>query len=101
MEGYVDDMLVKSMTFEQHLQDLREVFQVLENHNMKLNSSKCVFAIRGGKFLGFLVNHKGIEPNSEKIQVLLGMSPLKIVKEVKHLIGRLVALSMFITKLGE
>jgi hypothetical protein len=41
---------------------------------MKLNPFKCVFAIRGG-FLGFLVNHRGIEPNPKKIQVLLGMNP--------------------------
>jgi len=101
MEGYVDDMLVKSMTFKKHLRDLREVFQVLKNHNIKLNSSKCVFAILRGKFLGFLVSHRAIEPNLEKIQVLLGMNPLKTVKEVKRLIGRLAALSRFIAKLGE
>jgi len=101
MEGYVDDMLVKSMTFKQHLRDLREVFQVLKNHNIKLNSSKCVFAILRGKFLGFLVSHRAIEPNLEKIQVLLGMNRLKTVKEVKRLIGRLAALSRFIAKLGE
>jgi hypothetical protein len=63
MKGYVDDMLVKIMTFEQHLQDLREVFQVLESHNMKLNPSKCMFAIQKGKFLSFLVSNRGIEPN--------------------------------------
>jgi hypothetical protein len=67
MEGYVDDMLVKSMTFEQHLRYLKEVFQILEDHNIKLNPSKCVFAIRGGKFLVFLVSHIGIEPNPKKI----------------------------------
>jgi type III secretory pathway component EscU len=60
-----------------------------------------VFAILRGKFLGFLVSHRAIEPNLEKIQVLLGMNPLKTVKEVKRLIGRLAALSRFIAKLGE
>jgi hypothetical protein len=55
------------MTFEQHLRDLKEVFQILEDHNIKLNPSKCVFAIRGGKFLVFLVSHIGIEPNPKKI----------------------------------
>ncbi|KAJ6860443.1 hypothetical protein NC651_036740 [Populus alba x Populus x berolinensis] len=93
IEGYVDDMLVKSMTFEQHLQNLKEVFQVLEDYSMKLNPFKSVFAIRGGKLLGFLVSHRGIKPNLEKIQVLLGMNPLKIVKEVQRLIGRLATLS--------
>lgn len=52
--------------------------------------------------MGFLVNHRGIKPNSgKKIQVLLGMNPLKIVREVQHLIGRLEALSRFITRPGE
>lgn len=63
MKWYMDDMLVKSMIFEQHLQDLRKVFQVLESHSMKLNPSKCMFAIQKGKFLGFLVSNKEIEPN--------------------------------------
>lgn len=37
MEAYVDDMLVKSVNFEKHLQDLQEVFFVLQYHQMKLN----------------------------------------------------------------
>jgi hypothetical protein len=101
IEGYMDDMLVKSMTFEQHIRDLREVFEVLESHNMKLNPFKCVFAIWGRKFLGFLVSNRGIEPNLENIQVLLSMTPPMIVKEVQHLIGRLAALKKFIARLGE
>lgn len=101
MEGYINDILVKSMTFGQHLRDLKEVFQVLEDHNMKFNPFKCVFAIREGKFLGFLVSYRGTEPNPEKIQVLLGINPPKTVKEVQCLIRRLAALNRFIAKLGE
>jgi len=101
MEGYINDILVKSMTFGQHLWDLKEVFQVLEDHNMKFNPFKCVFAIQEGKFLGFLVSYRGIEPNPEKIQVLLGINPPKTVKEVQCLIRRLAALNRFIAKLGE
>jgi len=63
MEGYVDDMFVKNMTFQQHILDLKEVFVVLNQYQMKLNPSKCVFAIKGGKFLGFLVSSRGIKPN--------------------------------------
>jgi hypothetical protein len=76
MEGYIDDMLVKSMTFKQHLLDLEEVFIILKHHQMKFNLSKCVFAIKGGQFLGFIVSNKGIKPNLEKIQVILNMAPL-------------------------
>jgi hypothetical protein len=76
MEGYIDDMLVKSMTFKQHLLDLEEVFIILKHHQMKFNLSKYVFAIKGGKFLGFIVSNKGIKSNLEKIQVILDMAPL-------------------------
>jgi hypothetical protein len=43
--------------------DLKEFFFILSYHQMKLNPSKCVFAIKGGKDVGFLVSFKGIKPN--------------------------------------
>jgi len=81
MEGYVDDMLVKRMNFEQHLVYL-EVFYVLSHYKMKLNPSKCVFAIKRGKFLGFLGSREGIEAIPEKIQAILDMAPPRSMKEV-------------------
>jgi len=48
MEGYIDDMLVERMTFEQYLLDFEEVFVVLSQCQIKLNPSKCVFAIKWG-----------------------------------------------------
>jgi hypothetical protein len=47
MEGYIDDMLVERMTFQQYLLNFEEVFVVLSQCQIKLNPSKCVFAIRG------------------------------------------------------
>ena len=67
MEAYVDDMIVKSKTFEGHLEDLQEVFGILGKHGMKLNLEKCSFFIKGGKFLGYMVSSKGIEPKPEKV----------------------------------
>jgi len=75
MEAYVDDMLVKNMTFKQHLKDLEKVFVFLNKCEIKLNPSKYVFTIREGKFLGFLVRRKEIEPNPEKTQAILDMTP--------------------------
>ena len=53
---YVDDMLVKSLDEERHLDDLRETFDTLRRHQMKLNPNKCVFGVSLGKFLGFMVS---------------------------------------------
>lgn len=75
VEVYVDDMLVKSLDEEEHLDDLQETFDTLRRFSMKLNPSKCVFGVSSGKFLGFMVSHRGIEANPEKIKAILNMKP--------------------------
>jgi len=54
VEVYVDDMLVKSLDEQKHLDDLQETFDALRQYNMKLNPSKCAFGVSSGKFLGFM-----------------------------------------------
>ena len=49
-------MLVKSKEEDHHLSDLQETFKTLHLYNMKLNPSKCVFAMSSGKFLGFMAS---------------------------------------------
>ena len=56
VQVYVDDMLVKSLRENDHLNDLQETFDTLRSYNMKLNPSKCVFEVTAGKFLGFMVS---------------------------------------------
>ena len=78
-EVYIDDMLVKSTTAELHIAHLFEAFQILRKYNMKLNPAKCAFGVSAGKFLDFIVNHRGIEANPDKIKDVLDMSlPLGI-----------------------
>ena len=48
VEVYVDDIVVKFNSFEQHLKDLDEVFKALRGVNMKLNPEKCTFGVKGG-----------------------------------------------------
>ena len=81
---YVDDILVKSQDKEIHLDDLKETFDTLRQYNMKLNPSKCAFGVSSGKFLGFMVSHRGIEANLDKIQAILDMKPSQILKKYSH-----------------
>ena len=67
MEVYIDDMLVKSLDEDKHLDNLEETFDMLRQYNMKLNPSKCAFEVSFGKFLKFMVSHRGIEANLDKI----------------------------------
>ena len=82
VQVYVEDMLVKSIRENDHLSDLREIFDILRTYNMKLNPSKCAFGVTVGKFLGFMVSQKGIEVNPKKVRAITELDPPKTVKEV-------------------
>ena len=91
-------MLVKSLNKKKHLDDLQETFDTLRQYNMKLNPSKCAFGVSSGQFLGFMVSHRGIEANPNKIQAILNMKSQRNIKEVQSLIGRVTALNRFVSK---
>ena len=101
VEVHVDDMLVKNQNEEIHLDDLQETFDTLRQYNMKLNPSKCAFGVSSGKFLGFMVSHRGTEANPNKIQAILDMKPPQNVKEVQSLTGRVATLNRFVSKATE
>ena len=54
---------------------------------MKLNPNKCAFGVSSGKLLGFMVSHREIEANPDKIQAILDMKPPQNIKEVQSLTG--------------
>ena len=101
IEVYIDDMLVKSTTAELHIAHMSEAFQILREYNMKLNPAKYAFGVSAEKFLGFIVNNRGIEANPDKIKVVLDMPPPSNIKEVQHLTGRIAALSRFVSKASD
>jgi hypothetical protein len=68
---------------------------------MKLNALKCTFGVGSEKFLGYLVNHRGIEANSEKVQALLDIKSPKSRKEIQRLTGMVAALNRFISKCSD
>ncbi|CAL2229547.1 unnamed protein product [Prunus armeniaca] len=55
MEVYVDDMLVKSRTADQHISNLSAMFTILKQYRMRLNPEKCAFGVASGKFFGFMI----------------------------------------------
>ena len=55
--------------------------------DVRLNPEKCVFGVPSGKLLGFLVSHRGIEANPEKVKAIEDMSPPQTLKEMQKLAG--------------
>ena len=98
MQVFVDDMLVKSLRENDHLNDLQETFDTFRSYNIKLNPSKCVFGVMAGKFLGFIVSQRGIEANPEKVRAIMELEPPRTVKEMQSLNGKIAALNRFVSK---
>ena len=101
LEVYIDDMLVKSVKAKLHITHLAEVFQVLKSYNMKLNPAKCALGVSVGKFLGFVVNSRGIKANPDTIKAVLNMLAPSNIKDMQLLIGRIAALSRFVSKASD
>jgi hypothetical protein len=68
---------------------------------MMLNSKKCVFGVSSSKLLGYMVSTQGIDVNPKKMEAIEQMQPARTQREIQKLAGMMVALSWFISKLGE
>ena len=101
LEVYVDDSIVKSKTEKEMVIDLQETFDNMRKYKMRLNPKKCVFGIKSGKFLGYLVSQRGIDANPEKVQAVMDLAEPRNRHEIMQLTGRMVALSRFISKSAE
>ncbi|RVW95440.1 Transposon Ty3-I Gag-Pol polyprotein [Vitis vinifera] len=98
VEVYIDDIVVKSKTREEHVLHLQEVFHLLRKYDMKLNPSKCAFGVSASKFLGFMVSQRGIEVSPDQVKAVMETPPPRSKKELQRLTGKLVALGCFITR---
>jgi hypothetical protein len=101
VEVYVDDIVVKVKSCASLLDNFALVFYRLHLIRTKLNPDKCVFGVTTGKLLGFLVSHRGIEANLEKIRMIEAMWPPACIKDVQKLTECLAVLSWFISMLAE
>ena len=93
--------MVKSRTADTLIVDLTEVFKALKVYRWKRSPTKCIFGVPFGILLGNIVSHCGIKANPEKIAAVINMKPPSYVKDVQKLTGCMVALSHFISCLGE
>ncbi|KAM1212301.1 hypothetical protein ACFX2G_003942 [Malus domestica] len=100
VECYVDDVVVKTKKRLDHLKDLRVAFERLRKYNLKMNPLKCAFGVTSGKFLGFIVKHRGIEVDQSKIKAIQSMPEPRNLHELKSLQGRLAFIRRFISNLA-
>lgn len=89
---YLDDIIVISTSFEEHIKDLQQVFNRLREFKLRAKREKCNFACLQVKFLGHVITPEGIRPNKEKVAAILHLPP---PRNVKHLLTFLQTASWF------
>ena len=84
---YLDDILLHSQKFDEHLLHLELVFKRLELANLKLKPSKCSFGKRKTDYLGFEISSEGIMPSKGKTSAILNYPRPTNPKQVKRFLG--------------
>ena len=98
IEVYIDDMVVKSKVVSEHVGDLVNIFGIMRKHKLCLNALKCSFGVGSGKFLGYMVTHRGIEVNPDQIKAINGLQAPWNPKEMQKLTWMTAALNRFISR---
>ncbi|MCR2847796.1 reverse transcriptase-like protein [Weizmannia coagulans] len=101
VEVYVDDMIVKTRSRDDHLTVLQRFFNRIKHFKLRLNPKKCTFGVTSGKLLGFIISERGIEADPEKIRAILDMSPPQTEAEIRGFLGRLQYISRFIARMTD
>ena len=84
---YIDDVVVFSPIFEQHMTDLAIVFQTLRSANLMLKTAKCQFCRRAMRYLGHIITPGGIKPDPELIKSVTNFPQQQKIKDVQSFLG--------------
>lgn len=84
---YLDDILIFSTSFDEHLLSIRKIMERLREVNLKVQIDKCHFAEEYTNFLGHTITNGGIKPNNDKIEAIQKMKLPSTVKEIKQFLG--------------
>ena len=84
---YLDDIIIFSKSFDEHLLRLENVFRQLEEHGLKLKSSKCEFFRTKVQYLGHIVSDQGIQTDPDKIAALKQWPTPSNLKQLRSFLG--------------
>ena len=98
---FIDDILVYSKTFEDHVRQLRQLCLTLRQHRMFLNPDKCNICRVEVEYLGNLIGRAGVRPTAEKTQALEKWPTPQSVTELKSFLGLLGFLRRYIADLAQ
>ena len=85
--AYLDDLIIYSETEQEHIEHIREVFVRLREADLKLKRKKCEFFKKELKYLGHIIDKRGVRPDDDKLESIRSLERPTNVTEVRSFIG--------------
>ncbi|KII68661.1 Retrovirus-related Pol polyprotein from transposon 17.6 [Thelohanellus kitauei] len=98
---YLDDIIVCSTSIENHIEDVRSVFETCRKANLKIKLNKCQFFKDRIKYLGYMVDVNGVSPDPDKVDAIVNANRPFNKKELETLLGMISYYRQFIANLSE
>lgn len=86
---YLDDIIILGTSLQEHIENIQKIFQVLRQHNLKIQLDKSEFLRKEVAYLGHIVSQEGVKPNPSKIKAVKEYPIPKTQKEIKTYLGLL------------
>jgi hypothetical protein len=99
MEVYIDDVVVMSVGFEEHMTDLKLSLERMKKYGLQMYPLKCTFGVTSRRFLGFVVYEHGIQIDPKKIESIGKIGEPVCKKDVQKFLGKINYLCYFISNL--
>jgi hypothetical protein len=100
MEVYINDVVVKSAGFVEHMTNLKLSLERVKKYGLRMNPLKCAFGVISGRFLGFIVHEHGIHIDPKKIEFIGKIGGLVCKKYVQKLLVKINFLGHFISNIS-
>lgn len=84
---YLDDILIFSTSLQEHIQSINQIFDKLQESNLKIQVDKCNFLCKETEYLGHILTSEGIKPNPNKIKSILELKLPNTEKKIKSFLG--------------
>jgi hypothetical protein len=101
VEIYIDDVVIKSLSPDTHLGDVKRTLECTRKHGLKMNPNKCAFGVSAREFLGFLVHEGGNEVGKKSMKAIDEVVPPTNLKELQSLLGKINFVRRFISNLSQ
>ena len=86
---YIDDIVVFSRSFEEHLDHLRQLLSILSKYNFQLNPPKCKLFQQKIDYLSHIISEEDFQPNGERIQSIMNLREPSTLVEANRFLGGL------------